>query len=124
MSNRSAAVEAWFDTYDNPQKELVQAVREAVLDADPRISETIKWKAPTFMFQGNIASFFPRSKSHVVLMFHTGAVLPDPGGLLEGDGPVSRVARFSDHEDLALKTPRLQDLIRAWIVDKESGRSD
>ena len=43
----------------------------------PPISETIKWKAPTFMFRGNIASFYPRSTKHVSLMFHTGAVLPD-----------------------------------------------
>ena len=58
-------VDAWFDRYDNPQKNLVLAVRDVVLEADPRVGECIKWQAPTFTYQGNIASFFPRSKKHV-----------------------------------------------------------
>lgn len=43
----SPAVEKWFETYDNPQKALVQSVRQVILNVDPRISETTKWKAPT-----------------------------------------------------------------------------
>ena len=53
-------VDAWMAAYDNPQKALVQAVREAILEADERVGETIKWQAPTFTYKGNIASFFPR----------------------------------------------------------------
>ena len=52
--NRDPNVDAWFDTYDNPQKDLVQAVRQIILDTDPRVTEAIKWKAPTFMYRGNI----------------------------------------------------------------------
>ena len=115
MDNRDPAVEAWFETYDNPQKDLVRAVRQTILNVDPRISETIKWKAPTFMFNGNIASFYPRTTKHVSLMFHTGAVLPDPTGLLEGDGDTSRVARFLNVPDLEAKTEPLRRLIQAWI---------
>lgn len=103
--NRNPVVDEWFETYDNPQKALVQAVREIVLSADPRVQETIKWKAPTFMYKGNIASFYPRSKRAVSLLFHTGASLPAPDGLLEGEGDTSRVARFVDSEDLAAKRP-------------------
>lgn len=119
MGQRSPEVEAWFDDYDNPQKDLVQQVRTVVLDVDDRITETIKWQAPTFMFAGNIASFFPRAKKNVTLMFHTGASLDDPHGVLEGDGDTSRVARFHDAEDLVAKTPDLQAVVRAWIADHE-----
>ncbi len=112
-------MDAWFETYDNPQKVLVQAVREVILDVDDRMSEAIKWKAPTFMFRGNLASFYPRSTKHVALMFHTGATLPDPTGLLEGEGDTSRVARFTDTDDLAAKADALRDLVRAWIRSKE-----
>ncbi len=119
MDNRSPEVEAWFETYDNPQKELVRAVRLIILDVDGRMSEAIKWKAPTFVFGGNLASFYPRSRRHVALMFHTGAALPDPTGLLEGEGDTSRVARFDDPDDLATKADALRDLVRAWISSKE-----
>ncbi|WP_432477973.1 DUF1801 domain-containing protein [Nocardioides sp. GXQ0305] len=109
-------VDAWFETYENPQKDLVQAVRDVVLGADDRVTETIKWQAPTFVYAGNIASFYPRSKQHVSLMFHQGASLPDPEGLLEGEGDTSRVAKFADADDLAAKADALQGLVRAWVA--------
>lgn len=118
MDNRDPAVDAWFETYDNPQKDLVQAVRRVMLEADPRISETIKWQAPTFMYKGNLASFYPRSTKHVSLMFHTGASLPDPTGLLEGEGETSRVAKFLDAADLEVKTEALRGLVAAWVEQK------
>ena len=37
----------------HPRRELVQAVRFVMLDVDGRLSEAVKWKAPTFMFRGN-----------------------------------------------------------------------
>jgi hypothetical protein len=119
MGNRNPEVDAWFEAYENPQKELVQAVRDAILDADPRVTEAIKWKAPTFVYRGNIASFYPKTKSHASLMFHTGASLPDPSGLLAGEGDTSRVARFESIEDLEAKTPALRALIAAWIDSKD-----
>jgi len=116
--NVSPEVDAWFARYDNPQKDLVDAVRRVVLDTDDRVTETIKWQAPTLIYRGNIASFFPKSKAHVSLMFHTGASLPDPHGLLEGEGDVSRVAKFIDADDLERKKPALQELVRAWVASR------
>ncbi len=116
--NRSPEVDAWFERYDNPQKPLVQAVREIVLGTDQRVQETIKWQAPTFMYKGNIASFYPRSLRSVSLMFHTGASLPDVDGLLEGEGATSRVARFLDADDLEAKRESLRRLILAWIESR------
>lgn len=68
-------VEDWFDNHDHPAKEAMLRVRAIILE-DGRMNETIKWKSPTFMFEGNMASFNPRTKSHVSLMFHTGASIP------------------------------------------------
>jgi hypothetical protein len=34
-------VDAWFATCANPQKELVQAVRDVVVEADDRVTETM-----------------------------------------------------------------------------------
>ena len=113
--NRDSIVDAWFEKYDNPQKDLVQSVRQVILDTDPRITETIKWQAPTFMYRGNIASFYPKTKTHVSLMFHTGASLPDPSGVLEGEGDTSRVLRILNHDDLIAKTDAIRQLVTSWI---------
>ena len=56
-------VNAWMDQYDNPRKDLVQAIRGVIMAADDRISEDIKWQAPTFVYKGNLASFFPKAKN-------------------------------------------------------------
>ena len=51
----SAAVEQWFGATDHPQKELMQAVRKAILEADDRVGETIKWKSPTDSHHGSLS---------------------------------------------------------------------
>ena len=116
--SRNPVVDAWFEKYENPQKDLVQAVRAIILDTDPRITEVIKWQAPTFVYKGNIASFYPKSVKHVSLMFHTGSALSDPSGVLEGAGDTSRVLRVLDHDDLDGKADALRGLIANWIAIK------
>ena len=115
MSNRNPDVDAWLEKYENPQRELVEKIRDFILSIDPALTESIKWQAPTFMFKGNIASFFPRSKKNVTLMFHQGASLADHGSLLEGEGDVARVARFTDDADFEAKKPALRAVIEDWI---------
>ncbi len=88
MGTRNPEVDAWFDRYENPMKEVALRTRELMLDADERIGETIKWSTPTFIYRGNLASFQPRAKQFVSLLFHTGASIP-------GEHPSSRVAETS-----------------------------
>ena len=73
--NTNPEVDSWFAEYEHPAKDAMQMVREIVL-SDHRMTETIKWKSPTFTYQGNMVSFNPRTKSHVSLMFHTDASIP------------------------------------------------
>lgn len=114
-----AEVDAWMATYDNPQKALVQAAREVILAADPRVGECIKWQAPTFTYKGNIASFFPRAKAHVSLMFHQGGKIPGNLPGLEGDGPEARTFKIADAADLAARKDDLQAVVRAWCAMKD-----
>jgi hypothetical protein len=53
-------------------------------------------------------------------MFHRGAEIDDPDGLLEGEGDVSRVAKFADAADLDRKRAALQRVIRAWIAARDA----
>lgn len=89
-------------------------VRKIVLGTDPRLTETIKWKSPTFVFEGNMASIDPRSKKHVQLMFHQGASLPGKHPKLEGGGGTVRYMRFADVDDVKAKREDLQAAVRSW----------
>ncbi len=112
--NVAQEVEDWLAAYDNPQKELVAAVREVILRADARVGECIKWQAPTFTYKGNIASFFPKARKHASLMFHKGAIIPGEFPNLQGDGKEARSIKIHDLDDLAAKSAELQAIIRAW----------
>ncbi len=116
--NKNPVVDEWFESYDNPQKDAVNRVREIILAADERVTESIKWKAPTFEFKGNIASFFPRAKKHVSLMFHQGASIPGDHDILEGSGDTARSAKFHGPDDIEAKREALEAVIHAWIEMK------
>jgi hypothetical protein len=90
------AVDAWFGALDHPLADAMQDVRRAILDVDPRVTESIKWKSPTFAFRGNIASIDPKAKRHVVVLFHRGAEIPGEHPQLEGGGAIARYMRFGD----------------------------
>jgi hypothetical protein len=111
---RQLEVDAWFERYDNPMKDVVQRVREIVLDADPRVDECIKWQAPTFTYKGNIASFYPKSRQHASLMFHLGAKIPGTYPRLEGSGDTSRVMKVADLADAEMARAELESIVRAW----------
>jgi len=122
MPNRNPKVDALIKKKNNPFTAEIQRVREIILDVSDKIEEDVKWSAPTFIYKGNIASFYMNTKKHVSLMFHTGAIIPDKSGLLEGEGDVSRVAKFMDMKDVDKKKKALQEIIKQWMVikDKES----
>jgi uncharacterized protein YdeI (YjbR/CyaY-like superfamily) len=99
----------------HPLTAEIQRVREIILETDERIEETIKWSAPTFMYKGNMASYFMNAKKFVSLMFHQGAYIEDKSGLLQGDAKEGRTARFENMEDIEAKKEALQSVVREWI---------
>jgi hypothetical protein len=113
---RQPEVDAWFERYDNPMKDVVQRVREIVLEADPRVDECIKWQAPTFTYKGNLASFYPKSRQHASLMFHLGAKIPGTYPRLEGTGDTSRVIKLADLAEADAARAELESIVRAWCA--------
>ena len=111
-------VNVWFETYENPHKELVQAIRKFILSIDNKITECIKWQAPTFTFNGNICSFNPRSKKHVSLMFHSGAKIPGKFNNLQISGDTAAFMAFDDKEDFEKKKKDLEAIVKAWVLWK------
>ena len=115
----SPEVDAWFAAADHPQKTVMQAVREAILAADGRVSECIKWKTPTFAYNGNIASINPQAKQYVSLMFHRGAEIPGDYRALNGSGNMARYMQFKDAAEVESLKPELQAIVRAWCAMKQ-----
>lgn len=113
LMTTSPEVDAWFDEYEHPAKDAMLRVREIIL-ADERLTETIKWNSPTFVYEGNLASFNPRTKAHVSLMFHTGASIPGHHLRLEGGGETARYMKFTDLADVNQAKPDIEAVVAAW----------
>ena len=111
---RNPEVDAWLAAYENPMKPVVEAMREVILEADPRVEEAIKWQAPTFVYKGNIASFFPKAKKHASLMFHKGAEIVGDFPNLVGDGKEARSFKIASLEEFDEKREELRRIIQTW----------
>ena len=117
--NKNPKVDAYMQDLENPLKDIWEQIRDIVLGVDPGMEEDIKWGAPTFIYKGNMATFNPRAKKFVNLTFHTGALISDPEGVLEGEAKEARVFRVKSGEELGGKRAGLEKVVRNWIELKD-----
>jgi uncharacterized protein YdeI (YjbR/CyaY-like superfamily) len=78
------------------------------------LTEEIKWGKPCYSHDGGNIAIVQEMKAFLALMFFKGALLSDPDGVLEDQGPNSRSARrirFTSVDDVA----RLADTVRAYV---------
>ncbi len=115
---KNKEVDAWLKASEHPLKPAIKRVREIILRADKRVGECIKWKSPTFTFEGNIASINPNTKKKVSLMFHRGVELKSKA--LEGGGDTVRYMYFDDLAAVEAKEKALTTVIKQWCKLKSS----
>ena len=115
------AVDAYMERLDHPLKAEVQAVRDLIKGVDSRITEQVKWNAPSFSYKGYLATFNLRPTHHVHLVWHNGAILQDPAGLLEGRYPDRRMTYFTSMAEVEAKRPAMEALVRQWVDLMDQG---
>jgi hypothetical protein len=110
-------VSEYLSTTDHPFKAEMAAVRAIIMNANSKISERIKWNAPSFFYQADMAAFNPHTTKflQVVFIFPKGLV-NDGSGLLQGDYKDRRVARFSDMQDVKSKQAALEQVVNDWVA--------
>ena len=80
------------------------------------LTEAIKWGKPCYSHDGNNIVILQEMKDFLALMFFKGALLRDPSGILEDQGPNSRSARRVCIRSTSEVTKRTA-AIRALIVE-------
>jgi hypothetical protein len=121
----SKSVETFLANLEHPKKPEIMALRRMILEADPRITEQIKWNAPSFRTSEYFATFNLRAKNGVGIILHlgakvrdtatTGIKIADPESLLEWLAKDRATVNFSDLNDLETKRDAFVRLIRQWI---------
>jgi hypothetical protein len=74
MSNESPEAAEFLNGLMYPSKDAIIDVRAAVLASGERISEHVKWNAPSFCYQGDDrVTFRLQPGDRLQLVFHRGA---------------------------------------------------
>jgi uncharacterized protein YdeI (YjbR/CyaY-like superfamily) len=104
-------VDAYIERSERWPDEIA-ALRPILLGG--RLTEEIKWGKPCYSHEGRNIAIVQEMKEFLALMFFKGALLTDPRGVLEEQGPNSRSARrlrFASVEDVE----RLADVVTAYV---------
>lgn len=98
------------------------ALRPMLLDGG--LTEEFKWYKPCYTHGGKNIVIVQEMKEFLALMFFKGALLQDPDGVLEDQGPNSRSARrirFASVDDVARLGDRVRALVAEAIEVEEAG---
>lgn len=103
------------------QPELT-ALREIALTC--QLDETLKWGVPCYTLQGRNVVLMHTFKEYCALLFHKGALLSDPAGILiqqTEQTQATRQIRFTNVAEVVERVNVLQDYIREAIELEKAG---
>jgi hypothetical protein len=109
---KDPAVEKWFA--GKPAEPILRRVRDVILRADSRMTETPKYGTVTFHCGGDFASFVQHDKKTVSLMFNRGGIIPGKYPHMEGEGRQVRFMRFADVKEVDARANELGKIVVAW----------
>jgi uncharacterized protein YdhG (YjbR/CyaY superfamily) len=122
-ANHTRQVDEFMDKLDHPFKVEVEMVRQIIKNVNKDITEEIKWKAPTFSYQGEyLVTFNLWEKGRIHLVFHNPAISRVKSTLLEGEYDHRRMAYFSDQEDIQVKKVLLEKALKDLIKLQKNQR--
>jgi hypothetical protein len=124
--NDPGAVASHLDGLAQPVKTLVEAIRLAVLSADTRITEGLKWNSASFYCNGWFATVRDTAKVGVQVVFHHGAKVKanatlgqsihDPAGLLAWASADRAIISFAGLEQFKEHRVAFVGLVRQWAA--------
>jgi hypothetical protein len=124
----AADVEAFLASLEHPFKREILALRQLILGVDQRITEGIKWNAPSFRTSEWFATFQLRAKDGVQIILHLGAKkraeverlqIADPASVLEWLGPDRASVKFRDLAHVDRTRSAFIEVIRQWVEGME-----
>ena len=104
-------VTAYMQALEHPLKAEIEALRTIIKETDARISERIKWKAPSYYCKEDFLTFNHRMQDKVHLIFHHDAIPKVNSAILEGDYKDRRMVYFKGMTDVLAKKTELQRII-------------
>jgi hypothetical protein len=114
----------FLDKLSHPFKKEIEEIRKIILKSNDKLTEHIKWNAPSFSIDGNdcvTMNFTPKS---IRLIFHRGAkvkeqpkqrLISDTTHILTWAANDRAIATFTSLEEIKLKRKDLEAIINKWV---------
>ena len=112
-------VAAHMEALDHPLKKDMEALMKIVQKADDKLSERIKWNAPSYYYKEDIVTFGPLRTGKLFLVFHHPSIMNISSEILEGDFKDRRLAYFNGSADIKAKQAEVQRIISETIAHIE-----
>jgi hypothetical protein len=116
--DRTRAMNAYLAHLKHPLKVEIAAIRAVIMQASDKMSERVKWDAPSFYFKADLATFDLHSTKyvHLILLYPEELSIPDDDRLVEVDHENRREVTFRNLTEIAAKKPALQRLVRDFVT--------
>lgn len=121
-------LEECFADLDTDKRTQVDALRNIILNAEPKLEEHIKWNAPSYILKGeDRITFNLMNKQGVVkLVLHMGAikkedkkgvpVMQDSSGLIEWSSDIRGMLTFQSIQDINDQKDTITDIVKKWLA--------
>lgn len=117
----NARVDAYINRSSQWPAEM-RRLRDLLLAAG--LTEDIKWGKPCYSDGDRNIAIMQEMKAFLALMFFKGALMPDPKGLLQDQGPNSRSAKrmtFTSVADIDAVATAIAKYVKAAIAVEDAG---
>jgi len=112
-------VAAWFAETASPMADVMRAVRHIIME-DPDVTETIKYRAPAFEYDGILCYFNWSAKKQASLIFPNGRSIPGYHPSLDNGSNLQRMMYFADLAQVEDRADHLRNVIASAIADRDS----
>lgn len=104
----------------HPLKNEIEEVRKIIKGSDKRISERIKWNAPSYYYIEDMVTFNHRNQKAVHLVFHHPEIVNIKSILLQGDYKDRRMTYFKDMKEVRSNKKELERIMTGLVnkIDK------
>jgi len=113
-------VTQWMLNSNYPLKDGMEMIRTIIKKSDKKISERIKWNAPSYYYKDDIVTFGPDRKGRILLVFHHPFVVKIKSHLLEGEYKDRRLVYFSDTNEIQSNKKELTRIVKEIISEIEN----
>lgn len=118
-------VETFMTGLVHPHKAGVERLRQAILSIDARITEEVKWNAPSFKLDDHFATFKLHPPKQIQLVLHIGSKPPVsprhfhldvPPGLVKWAASDRCVITLQSDEHALQHEADVVSIVRQWIT--------